>query len=384
MTVKRERALWRAMLLAVSIGLISLWAATPAHAQAGDDLASLNAQILDNPQDSNLNIRYARLAEAQGKLRLALTAYERVLINQPDNVEAQRGYERVRRVIEPAYSSLRIEAGERWDSNALDLSDGEESAYTTFANGTWVDERRLGARRWRTYATFQAEITPDISELNYGYFGVQTGPFVDLTPNDAAIPAIGVAVSSFANEFYYGEINAGVTIEGHRDSTTYWGRLRSGYRQYGESSTSDQGFYAELMGGLSRPNIISANDWIVAVPWVRWSGIEGTTIDFLNDPVAPGEYGEYGLDASYNYRFNDHVSVAIGAMGRDRYYSTTEVAGHNRHDSFVAPKASVTFWNPFACSCGVKLSYEYRTNRSNDNFSEYQGQQASLSLVRQF
>ncbi len=371
------------MLLALSMGLMTLWAA-PVRAQAADELASLNEQILENPQDANLNLRYARVAEAQGKLRLALTAYERVLINQPDNLEAQHGYERMRRVIEPAYDSLRVEFGEQWDSNALDLSEDEESAATTFVSGTWVDERRFGPRRWRTYATFQVEITPEIDELNYGYVGVQAGPFLDLSPTSAAIPSIGVAVSSFANEFYYGEVNAGVTIEGHRDSTTYWGRLRSGYRQYGESSTANQGFYGELMGGISVPNIASANDWIVAVPWIRWSGIEGSTIDFLNDPIAPGQYAEYGLDASYNYRINDHISLGIGAMGRDRYYLQTEVAANNRHDTFIAPKASVTFWNLMSCSCGLKLSYEYRANQSNDAFSEYQGDEASISLIKHF
>src|SRR5262249_20156399 len=155
----------------------------------------------------------------------ALAAYERILINNPDNADAQHGYERVRRILEPTRTSFRVEFGEQWDSNPLDSSASDESAYTTFANGTWVDERRLGAHRWRTLANFQVEVTPEIEELNYGYLGMSTGPIVDLTPSSAAIPAIGFAVSSFSNVFYYDEINAGVTIEGHRDSLTYWTRL---------------------------------------------------------------------------------------------------------------------------------------------------------------
>ncbi|MBS0386527.1 MAG: DUF560 domain-containing protein [Proteobacteria bacterium] len=384
MTTKRKAAPWRAVLLAAGFSLAALLAAAPAGAQENEDLASLNAQILDHPQDFALNLRYARLAEAQGKLRLALAAYERVLINSPDNIEAQRGYERIRRVIEPSYSSVRLEAGEQWDSNALDLSDHEQSAYTTFVNGSWVDERRFGARRWRTYATFRAELTPEISELNYGYASIQVGPFVDLSPTDAAIPALGVAISSLANTLYFGEVNASVTIEGHRDSATYWGRVRGGYRSYGKDATAEQGFYAELMGGLSLPNIASANDWISVSPWVRWSGIEGSTLNFLNDTIAPGEYSEYGLEATYSYRINDHVSLSLGAMARDRYYSQTEVGGENRHDTYVAPKASVTLWNLVSCSCGLTFSYQYRDNHSNDSLSEYRGRQATISLVRQF
>jgi hypothetical protein len=382
MLFRRKSALWRALLLAVAVGVLPV-ASMRAHAQAAD-LQTLNEQILENPQDVGLNLAYAHAAEAEGKLRLALAAYERVLINDPDNLDAQHGFERIRRIIEPAYSAIRVEFGESWDSNALDLSDHAEDAYTTFANATWVDERRIGARRWRTYANFQAELTPEIDELNYGYLGVQTGPFVDLTPTAAAIPSVGAAVSTFSNEFYFGEVNASVTVEGHRDGATYWSRLRAGWRDYGENSTAKQGPYAELMGGVSVPSVASSNDWVVAVPWVRWSGINGSAENFLNDPVAPGRYAEVGIDASYNYRINDRFSVAVGAMARDRRYTETEVSGHNRHDTYVAPKASMTLSNPFSCSCGVTLSYQYRDNQSNDDLSDYEGHRAALSIVRQF
>ena len=123
---------------------------------------------------------------------------------------------------------------------------------------------------------------------------------------------------------------------------------------------------------------------MVAIPWVRWSGIKGSTENFLNDQIAPGEYTEFGVDASYNYRLSDHVSLAVGALGRDRYYSQTEVAGRNRHDTYVAPKASMTLWNLFSCSCGLTLSYQHRTNRSNDDLSDYDGHRASISVTRQF
>ncbi|MFZ2031132.1 MAG: surface lipoprotein assembly modifier [Vitreimonas sp.] len=381
MALKRKLAVWRAVLLATSVAALAFASGAPAHAE---DLNELNAQILANPQDAALNLHYAQVAEEQGKLRLALAAYERILINNPDNADAQHGYERVRRILEPTRTSFRVEFGEQWDSNPLDSSVDNESAYTTFVNGTWVDERRFGARRWRTLVNFQVEVTPEIDELNYGYVGASIGPIIDLTPSSAAIPAIGFAVSSFSNVFYYDEINAGVTVEGHRDSLTYWTRLRAGWRDYGEDSTATQGAYAELMGGLSVPRIFSDNDSLFVVPWVRWSGIQGTAHDFLEDPIAPGEYAEYGAEATYRYRLNDHLFVSAGVQARDRYYSRTEVAGKNRHDTYVAPKAGITLWNPLSCSCGLTLSYQYRNNNSNDPFSDYDAQQTTFSISRQF
>ena len=123
---------------------------------------------------------------------------------------------------------------------------------------------------WRTVANFYGELYSGQTNLNYAYASASFGPMVDLTPTTAAIPALGVAISTFDNSLYYGEINAGVTLEGHQDSATYWTRLRAGWRDYGQDSTSSQGVYVELMGGLSQPNILSEKDWIVAVPWLRW------------------------------------------------------------------------------------------------------------------
>lgn len=385
MALARSFAFLRTALL--TIGLLAICLAsssTLARADNREDLNALNELILQHPQDIELNLRYAHAAERAGKLRLALAAYERILINNPDNVEAQHGYEHVRRILQPPNTSLRLEIGEQWDSNPWDASSDPQAGYDTFARATWVDEREFGARRWRSVVNFYGELYPNDRDLNYMYAGASVGPMFDLTPNAAAIPAVGVAISSFSNELYYKEINAGVTVEGHKDSATYWARLRAGWRDYAASSTSDQGAYVELMGGVSQPHITSDNDWVVAVPWLRWSDIQGSAVDVLNDPIAPGQYVEGGVEATYNYRFNDHLFAAVGAEVRDRYYTKTEVAGDHRHDTYVAPKASLTFWNPVNCECGVSLNYRYRDNQSNDPSSEYEGHSAWLSISRTF
>jgi hypothetical protein len=387
MASKRKRApgagrlLWRTLLASSCIVAVSFLPNLPAHAQT---LEELNAEIIQHPDDSRLNLLYAHEAEKEGKLRLALAAYERILINDPNNVEAQRGYEHVRRVLQPPNTTLRVEVGEQWDTNPADVSADAKSDFVTTARGTWVNEREFDARRWRTYVNFDADLYADQSDLNYAYASLSVGPMFDLTPNIAAIPALGVAISSFNNRFYYDEVNAGVTFEGHRDSATYWSRLRAGWRDYGKNSTSNQGPYVELMGGLSQPRIFGADDWIVAVPWLRWSNVNGQSNDLNNDPIAPGQYTELGVEATYNYRFNDHWSAGIGAEFRDRYYATTEVSGNHRHDAYAAPEASLTLWNPVGCSCGVTLNYRYRHNQSNDPLSKYDGQNVSLTVSREF
>jgi hypothetical protein len=353
-----------------------------AHAQ--DDLRDLNDDILENPQDAELNLRYARLAEQQGKLRLALAAYERVLINHPDNEEAQRGFTRVRRIMEPSHTSLRVEIGARWDTNPQNLKGSDQEAHTIFGRATVADERRLGSKRWRSNVNFLADITPEITELNYVYLGAQTGPVIDLAPNLAAVASIGAGVASLDGGYYYDDINAGVTLEGRKGGVSVWTRFRAGWRNYSEESTAEQGVYAELIGGVSVPRVATESDTFVFVPWVRWSDIEGSAFNFLNEEIAPDQYTEYGAEANYYYAASDHVILSVGALAYDRYYTRTTVGTDERHDTYVAPQASVTLRNALPCECSLRVTYRYRHNSSNDEMSDYNAQQVSVALFTSF
>jgi hypothetical protein len=377
MALKRKiGSLCRALLLAASVTALTVGAAHP------QDLADLNRQILENPQDVSLNLRYARAAEEAGQPRLALAAYERILINDPSNDEARRGYERIRRSIEPAYTATRIEAGVRWDSNPLNLEADEEEAATIYAHGTLVDERGMGGMRWRSILNAEVEHTPDIEELDYGFLGAQTGPLMRTGPHMAALPAVGVGVSSLDGDYYFSEANVGVTVEGRGDGFSYWARLRGGWRDYSDESTAENGPYAELIGGVTAPQFLSERGTLVVVPWARWSDIEGSAFDFFDEYV-PGQYTEYGVEAEYRYRLTDHLAAGVGVRARERDYDSTTImfGSETRSDTYVAPNASVTLTNVLPCSCDVRARYQHRENQSNDPFSEYEADQVQLSFI---
>ncbi|MBS0385258.1 MAG: hypothetical protein JSS00_07905, partial [Proteobacteria bacterium] len=229
-----------ALLLAASVGALNVGAAF------AQDLDALSSRILDNPGDVSLNLQYAHAAEAAGKPRLALAAYERILINDPGNEEARQGYERVRRIIEPAYTTTRIELGARWDSDPLNVRNGNE-ATTYFVNASMVDERAFGSMRWRTILNGEADYTPDIDLLNYAYAGVQTGPIVFMSPHIAMLPAIGGGIASLDGDLYFADVNLSLTFEGRGAGFSYWTRARGGWRDYGDTSIAQSGSYAELV-----------------------------------------------------------------------------------------------------------------------------------------
>ena len=92
-----------------------------------DELKRLYAQILRNPTNSELNFRYAQLAEERGEWRKALSAYERVLVNDPDNPDVLRALQRVRRKLQPNTTQYLVETGARWEFERAACRDrGEE------------------------------------------------------------------------------------------------------------------------------------------------------------------------------------------------------------------------------------------------------------------
>lgn len=369
-------------------------AAGAAHAQQGGDLENLNEQILNNPQDATLNMRYAQAAEAAGKPRLALAAYERILINDPSNDEARRGYERVRRAMEPGYVVTRLEAGARWDSNALNSNEDvfspladEREATTYFAKMMVASEEEFLGWRWRSIIGADIEKTPDLDVIDYGYVGAQTGPIIYSGPHLALIPSVGAGVSWLGGNQYFSEAHLSMTLEGRTTGASYWWRLRGGYRDYNEdefffftTTPTDKGPYAEFRGGITKPRMIFERGTLLVAPFVRWSDVEGSIFNFwIFDNLSPGSYFEWGADVNYNYQLTDRIQLSAGALVRERNFNESI-----REDVYVSPQASVTFSDMLPCNCDVVVQYRNRDSDLNDFTADYNANQASLSLRARF
>lgn len=374
-----------ALLVAASATALGAGLAS-AQQSSGNDLSDLSTQILNNPTDAALNIRYAEAAEAAGKPRLALAAYERILINDPDNQDARRGYERLRREIEPGYTVTRLELGARWDSNPLDVGFNEEEATTYYAQLMIANEHTFFGRRWRTLFNATVEENPDIESLDYDYLGVQTGPIFYAAPHLAVIPAIGGNVSWLGGDRYFSEGNLSVTVEGRTAGASYWARARAGYRDYNPdldsffSTVTESGSYVELVAGFAKPHLLFERDTFLVSPFVRSSDVDGDVFDFwIFDELSPGKYLEYGVDVNYNYELTDHLQASVGALVRERDFTDSE-----RSDTYVSPQASLTLRRALPCNCDLTLRYRHRQNDSNELFSDYEANQVALQLTTRF
>src|SRR5581483_788001 len=137
--------------LLILAALLAVGMASPALA---DELARLNAQIMNDPRNIELNLAYARAAEAQGDYGKALAAYERVAAMAPGNAEAKAGAERTAAKLLPNTFQVFTEAGAGYESNPQNFAEGKKGSPELFARVLLKDERTLGDTRWRTIALF--------------------------------------------------------------------------------------------------------------------------------------------------------------------------------------------------------------------------------------
>jgi len=371
----------------VVFGLLLLLAL--AGTTRADELADLNELILKDPQNVELNLRYAHLAEQQGDLRKALSAYERVTVNAPSNQEAQDGFRRVTRKMQPAVTNVTAEVGVGRESNPARVAEGGTPDWLALTRVEVKDERRFGDVNWRTLATGLGDFYKSQgSDLNYGFGGVLTGPMSDLTSQIALHTGLGGGVASFSQHLLYKEGVGGLTLE-----TGFWRgsqstRLRVGYRVYGEFFGGSEGFYADLSTRLGFLDVFMKKDILVGTPWFRWSGIHGTPLNVPMEETQPGHYREVGFRAEYFMPVYDWLTIGGSMAVSHRGYLDDTILDTGepvlRRDWLLVPGASLIFPNVFSKPVDLRLEYKFEDNRSNVDFDRYRNHQITTSAVIRF
>jgi hypothetical protein len=359
---------------------------------AADDLAQLNVQIVNDPTNIELNLRYARLAEERGQPRKALAAYERVLAYDPNNAEAKKGLERVRAGILPAVTEIFTEFGAGWDSNPHLVPTGRRSDADLFGRVSIRDERTLWDTRWRTTGLFIGNIYKDSGDLDYGYGSLALGPVYAISPTFTMHPAIGGAASYFDHHLFYSEAFASVIFEGYQNGWVQTYRFRGGYRDFDSFFPASDGFFADATAKFAKPEVFTAGDLVVFSPWVRWSGVGGSfltntpTVGVSND-VQLGRYGEGGARLEYYLTLVDWLIAGANFSYGERAYAKSPLstgAFLKRRDDIYGPGASLIFRNLGTLPGDVRLDYRYERDSSNDPMSSYNDHIVTLTYARRW
>jgi hypothetical protein len=354
--------------------------APTAGSAAVETLKSVYAAILAQPDSVELNLRYAQLAEAEGKPRLALAAYERILLTHPDNAAAKAGLLRIKRLLTPERASFETRFAIAFETNPrhenMPLPNGEANGWARIA---MTDERRLGDTMWRSYGLLYGALHGVANELNYGFASFVTGPLLD-GAGFTIHPTIGGGVAAFQNQLYFAEALAAIAVEGEFNGAMQTVRLRGGYRDYNDFFPSESGFFADLTGRFAFPNVAETRGTLVVAPWARWSGIDGSGFTAPpSEEVVPGRYVEVGGRIEYVQPVADRIALAANFEVNKRWYSVDP-----REDLRLAPGAAIIVKNAFAYASDVRLDYQYVDNNSTDPLHDYVNHIVTLQVINRY
>ena len=373
--------------LCVVAAVLAITSSAPAQA---DDLSRLYAQVLKNPGNTEINLKYAKAAEEHGKLRWALQTYERIAANDPANAEAQQGLSRVRRKLQPNTTQYIAELGAAFESNPRYSPTTNNNELQLFGSLAMRDERTLGDMRWRTNALAMGIWHGDQNDLNYGYAGGTTGPVFGFIGGSDLVLGIGGGAATFDHRFFYGEALATATIEKYALGMLQSVQFRAGYRDYNDFFPIRHGNFYDIKGKFSAPDVLGEGNILTFEPWVRWSAIDGTGTSPLLTIVQPGAYNEIGARASFVVPVAPNISIGPTVTYFNRSYNTDVVSGTNakREDTVGGPGAVMWIANPFMVAPNVltawKIEYQYLHDSSNDPTHTFNNHLITTSLVFRF
>jgi hypothetical protein len=363
--------------------------------QAGlDELARLNQQILRSPADVALNLQYATLAESLGLTRLALAAYERILMADPNNQTAQAGIDRIRQAIQPNTTQFFLETGYIWETDPrytqVDSSHGRDQL---LANLEVVDERTIDDLRWRTVgdSSLRYYAGTGVSDLDYGRVGAVTGPVLQMQPGLTFNPGLGVGGAYFDHRWFYAEVSANATFSVYPQGAEQSLTLRGAYRDYNHAFyPGTAGGYADATGKITLPDILPLPDTVIGLsPWVRLSEISGgvgTAIVPLTTDIQPGDYTELGTKAQILHSLTDYLIVGASFAVSGRLYQSVEVPGLTvrRKDVTLSPGAQIVIPHIFAYQNDLRIGYQYIWNHSNVPTDTYKDHVVMVTLATRF
>jgi hypothetical protein len=384
-------------------GFVSLLVAFSAFAGAATvsakEIDVLYARVLREPANTELNLRFARLAEEQGQPRWALMAYERVILNDPNNWEAKVGLMRIRRAMQPNFTLMTVELGTGYESNPLYYLPNNQNPYTNAGSGpgksTWFgqglvslqDERKIGNQAWRTNAAVFGRANTRYGDLNYAHAGGETGPVFDLWPGMSLTTALGAAAGYFDDRFYYGEGSGSATFEGQtREGIFHSLRFRAAYRSYDSYWPSQEGWYYDIRARVAIPKVFGEGNLVALSPWVLWSDISGAVTNALVTEIQPGTYREVGGRAEIYQQLSAWMTVGVSLAASWRDYSGDYVPGtlNNRKDTLLIPGALVLFPGFFWKEWDLRFDYRYLDNDSNDPTKSYKDHIVTAAVTKRF
>jgi hypothetical protein len=363
------------------------------------ELETLFQQVLANPADSEASLRYARAAERYGQIRKALSAYERVSINDPSNTEARAGYQRLKLAMEPPATRFRLSLGVQYETNAEAANSQISPALSARSklggknDGAAVaalrvdDDRQIGDIHWRSRATMYAEGHFKHSSFDYDYFGGETGPVFVLSNGWTVRVGPAAEVGFQGYDFLYYSVGLTADIDFPQPGvlrTVRFGAMRADFTR---DENSRDGWIFGTRGELGWDTVVTHGDAVIFEPFVVYYAAQGHQHQ--------DRYWQFGGRLSYVLPVADQTAgfrkvYLIPSMAAEyRPYAGREplppdVDKGNRRDWRLNPGLRLVGTYLFERDITAVLGYDYDRSRSNYNSYSYDNHKFSLNFILGF
>ena len=374
--------------LCCMIGLGALYTGA-ASAQDDVELRRVFEQILQDPGNPGLNLRYARLAIDRGEIRKALAAYERILAQDPNNEAAKAGIRRVQRELEPTATRATLLLGGQYETNPRRVrsSPTHRDDGSLYGRLQANDERRIGDIRWRSEADAYANWHTQFRDINFGTAGARGGPVFELGNGLRINPFVGGSYAWLNKQSFYTEATAGMTLEIESEQALKSVSVRWGYQFVGEDFSTRDGTFVEVSPRFVVNSLMFERSIAVFSPYWRYSGVFGSGpagIDPRSEPF-PARNHQLGARGDYFVTLFANVTLGVGGIYEYRhYFETVTDKSKNRRDHVVSPSAQVIVAGLVGGKADLIFSYSFEHRNSNDQPQLYDNHTAGAKILWRF
>lgn len=371
-------ALWCACAAAAGWAIASHAQPAPPTSSA-DDLRAVFQQLLLDPGNPALNLRYAELNAQRGEIARAIAAYERVLAEDPNNAAARRALERLRLQLDPPSTEIFATLGLQYESNAPRRDPSFLTYNDTSVNAslTLQDERVLGDRRWRSYASSYIDAHNRFQTGDLAYIGGNTGPILPFIDGWTVRPGIGGAYVARHYRTMYGEGDVLANFETRTMGAFQQVNLRFAAQDWSDRDPGKDALIGQLGLGFRWESLGFAGDVASFDPVVTINGADtrdnsykslGFTLGYVA-PIAPLGFGAaptsffgrsaLGFELHVEHADYDGPDVRIGGTAPDR------------RDNYLAPGVRLITPSVFGLNETWTARYLYENNMSNEFVNKY-------------
>lgn len=389
-TTKRLTALFEPVRALIAGALVVAAFAAPldARAQTADELF---AAVLRNPSDVEANLAFARAAEAEGALRHALAAYERVARTDPNNVEARRAYRRMQIALLPPRTSINVRFGAAVTDNVRLTPSDSVNAADVFLQGSLdiFDDRAVAGLQWRTLGEAAFRLHESQTELDQYGVGLWTGPVFATGDHSEFHLALGGSLLFADDRPMSADISALGSFRVLDDAgRPQLFRLYLAHRDVIETGPAlSDAFFLEASARLWMSGVVGDGDALFLLPRLRISApYEESGVRGVDEPFFVENYIGYGARVAYYAPLLAGRLFAGAGIGvYDRIYQQNVFGGsEDRRDLYVEPTAHLIFTQFTELPVDLRLEYRGAFNTSNDSFERYEAHTGSVSMTVRF